>query len=213
MAVMQSPLSSGVTEKTPESILLGAGTIHKGLKFTAESGWNFKESIIGATSGGSKITITPSVTDIELDGVNVKAVGLAVKQGETATLETNISELTPEVIKWGVLGEIKKGSEQVTGYDEIKSKAKIESGDYIDALGWVGKTVSGREIIIIFDKALCTSGMEIEGKAKDPTTPKMTFECYADITGDLETLPYHIYYPTAVGVMAAAKAETETPKK
>lgn len=34
----------GVTENTPKEILLGAGTIHKGLKF-ADGKWNIKEGI------------------------------------------------------------------------------------------------------------------------------------------------------------------------
>ena len=44
--------SSGITASTPENIMLGAGTIHKGLAF-ADGKWNFEESLIGATSGGN----------------------------------------------------------------------------------------------------------------------------------------------------------------
>lgn len=209
MAVNETPLSSGVTEKTPESILLGAGTIHKGLKYTASTGWNFKETLIGATSGGSKLAITPEVVNVEIDGANVKVEGLAAKQGETATLETNFAELTPEIMKWAVIGSLGDASgEMATGYTEIKSKPRIEKGDYIEHLAYVGKTLKdGKPIIIIFDKALCTSGMELEGKAKEAAVSKITFECYAEITGDLETLPYHIYFPKAA---AAAASKTKT---
>jgi len=52
----------GITADTPKNILFGAGTIHKGLKYTAgasggKGSWNFNESIIGATNGGSKLAI------------------------------------------------------------------------------------------------------------------------------------------------------------
>ena len=68
----------GVTESTPKNIMLGAGTIHKGLKF-AEGRWNFSESLIGATSGGNKLTITPEITTVEVDGALVKVKGLDFK--------------------------------------------------------------------------------------------------------------------------------------
>lgn len=184
----------GVTANTPKNIFLGAGTIHKGLTFSGTA-WNFTESLIGATSGGSKLTIVPTLKDIELDGVDVKVKGLTVKIGETAKLETNLAELTPEAMKMAVLGTSQVAT-GVTGYTEIVSKAQIQTGDYVTGLGYVGKTLDGTPIIVIFDDALCTSGLELEGKDKENGVIKLTFDCYADLTDDLKTLPYHIYYPT-----------------
>ena len=89
--------SSGITADTPKNILFGAGTIHKGFKYTSNA-WNFAESLIGATQGGSKFSIVPEISDIEVDGALVKVKGLAVKTGETATLEVNFVELTPEIL-------------------------------------------------------------------------------------------------------------------
>lgn len=186
--------SSGVTADTPKNILLGAGTIHKGLTYLGNA-WNFEESVICATQGGSKFTIVPEIKDIEADGALVKVKNLAVKTGETATLETNFLELTPEIMKMATLGKTASSS-TVTGYSEITSKARIEEGDYVEKLAYVGKTIGGTPIIVIFDNALCTSGLELEGKNKENGVIKATFECYASMDGDLETLPWHIYYPT-----------------
>ena len=195
MALGEEFKSSGVTEKTPGNILLGAGTIHKGLTF-AEDKWNFAESLIGATSGGSKFTIKPELLDLDVDGVLVKTEGLTVKVGETASIETNIAEVTPEILKMAVIG--KDGADAAkTGYSEIVSKKQIEEGDYIENFGYVGKTIDGKPIVIIFEKALCTSGLEIEGKNKEAGVFKGTFECYAPLAGEHDVLPYHIYYPTA----------------
>lgn len=186
----------GVTKNTPENILLGAGTIHKGLKFDKESKkWNFNESLFGATSGGNKLSITPEALDVEVDGALVKAKGLTFKQGETATLETNLLELTPELIKTLVIGEVVENSE-VEGYDLIESRANIKEGDYFENIAFVGKKTDGTPIIVILDNALCTSGFEAEGKNKNAAVMKATFECYADPNkGNLDKLPYHIYYP------------------
>lgn len=199
MAVGTEFKSSGITENTPKTIMLGAGTIHKGLKFTAGSGsdgsWNFEESLICATSGGSKLSIVPEFYDVPVDGALVKVKGLTVKVGETATMEVNPIELTPEVLKMALIGD-SSTSATITGYDEIKSRAVINSGDYISDMGYVGKTIEGNPIIIIFDNALCTSGLELEGKNKEAAVPAFTFECFADLSPEADTLPWHIYYPT-----------------
>lgn len=130
-----------------------------------------------------------------MDGALVKIKGLTAKVGETATLEINPVELTPEVLKMAVIGD-SKTSTTATGYDEITSRAVITAGDYISNLGYVGKTIEGKPIIIIFDNALCTSGFELEGKNKEAAVPKFTFECFADLSPEADTLPWHIYYPT-----------------
>ena len=202
MAIGDEFKSSGITENTPKTIMLGAGTIHKGLTFTAggSSGtgsWNFSESLICATSGGSKLSIVPEFYDVPVDGALVKVKGLTVKVGETATLEINPIELTPEVLKMAVIGD-SSTSTTVSGYDEIKSRAIINTGDYITNMGYVGKTIEGKPIIIIFDNALCTSGLELEGKNKEAAVPAFTFECFADLSPEADTLPWHIYYPTPV---------------
>ena len=194
--------SSGITAKTPDTILLGAGTIHKGLEFKTESKkWNFEESLIGATSGGTKVSIKPEFKDIEVDGALVKVMGLAVKVGETATFETNLVEVTPDNIKMLCIAN-SGAAENVEGYSQITSRARLVKGDYIKNLGFIGRTLDGTPVIIVFDYALCTSGFEIEGKNKENSVVKATFECYADLTPEADTLPYHIYYPTPVGAGA-----------
>lgn len=194
MAIGEEFKSSGITERTPKTVMLGAGTIHKGLTFT-ESKWNFEESLICATSGGSKLSIKPEFYDIPVDGALVKVKGLTAKVGETATLEINPIELTPDVVSMAVIAD-KEASETAQGYTELTSRAVINEGDYVQHLAYVGKTIEGKPIIIVFDNALCTSGLELEGKNKEAAIPKLTFECYADLSPEADTLPWHIYYPT-----------------
>ena len=193
MAVGTEFKSSGITANTPKTVMLGAGTIHKGLAFV-ENAWNFEESLICATSGGSKLSIVPEFYDVPVDGALVKVKGLTVKVGETATLEINPIEMKPEILNMAVIGD-EKESTTAQGYMEMTSRATINEGDYVEKLGYVGKTIEGKPIIIIFDNALCTSGLELEGKNKEAAVPKFTFECYADLTPEADTLPWHIYYP------------------
>ena len=187
--------SSGVTKNTPGNIPFGAGTIHKGLKFNTETKkWNAAESLVGATSGGSKFSIVPDVQQVEVDGALVAVKELDVKQGETAKMEINFAELTPEIMKSSLIAQMVNS--EVEGYNLIESKSQIETGDYWENIAFVGKTLTGKPIIAILDNALCTSGMELEGKKKEASVGKYTFECRQDIEGDLTVLPYHIYYPT-----------------
>lgn len=199
MALGDEFKSSGITENTPKTVMLGAGTIHKGLTFTKgdignPGTWNFEESLICATSGGSKLSIVPEFYDIPVDGALVKVKGLTVKVGETATLEINPIELTGDILNMAVIAN-SADSTTATGYTELTSRAIISTGDYITNLGYVGKTIEGKPIIIIFDNALCTSGLELEGKNKEAAVPKFTFECFADLSPEADTLPWHIYYP------------------
>lgn len=186
---------TGVSANTPKNIMFGAGTIHKGLKYT-NNAWNFDSTIVGATSGGSKLSIVPEITNIEVDGALVKAKGLTVKTGETASMEINFIELTKDIIKTATIGA-DGTSDDATNYDVIQSKAAIAEGDYWENIAFVGKTLEGKNIIAIMDNALCTSGFEQEGKNKEGAVGKYTFECHADLTSDLDTLPWHIYYPKA----------------
>lgn len=188
---------TGVTTGTPKNILFGAGTVHKNLKYNSSAKtWNFEESIIGATSGGSKLSIVPEFVDVEADGALVVVKGLKVKTGETAEMELNLLELTKDIIKSAIIG--KDGTSSDTNYDLIESKADIEEGDYLENIAFVGKKLDGKNIIVIMDNALCTSGFESEGKNKEAGVGKYTFVCHADLESELDTLPYHIYYPKTV---------------
>ena len=186
--------NNGVTANTVQNIPFGAGTIHKGLKYD-ESGkkWNFEASLVGATKGGSTLSITPEFYSVAPDGSTVAIKDFRRKVGETATMEVNMLELTADLVKSAVIG--KDGASKDAEYALIESKDSIEAGDYWENIAFVGETLDGKNIIVILDNALCTSGLSIEGKNKEEGVGKYTFECHADASTSLTTLPYHIYYP------------------
>ena len=177
----------GVTASTPKNIVFGAGTIHKNM--TKEgSKWTGGE-IVGATNGGSKLSIVPEFVDVPVDGANVLVKGLKVKTGETATMDVNFAEVTADVIAAAAAGKNTAGV--------ITSKAAIAEGDYWDNVAFVGKTVTGEEIIAVLPNALITSGFELEGKSKEGSVVTCTFTCHADLEGELDILPWEIIYPEA----------------
>lgn len=182
-----------ITENTPGNILLGAGTYLRNLKYET-NGWT--GTPIGATSGGGKVSIVGELMDIELDGALVKVKGLTVKQGGKATMEVSYAELSPDLLKTATL--FKEGTSDADGYTMLVDKPHIEEGDYQENFGFVGKTADGsKDIIVIFESAICTSGFEMEPKNKENAIVKLTLEAAAEISGNLDTLPVKIYYPTA----------------
>lgn len=188
MAVMGK---HGVSATTPKNVLLGAGTYMKGLKFT-DGKWT--GTIIGATNGGGKVSIKGEFVDIELDGALVKFKGQTVKQGGTATIEANFAEVSEDVLKMASLFE--SGTSDADGYTMLVDKANIKETDYVEGFGFVGKTADGsRDIIVIFEYGLCTSGLELEGKNKEQSVIKLSIDAYAENAGDLDTIPVKIYYP------------------
>ena len=186
---------TGVTSETPKNILFGAGTIHKNVKYTEGTGWNFEDSIVGATQGGSKLSIVPEFVDVEADGALVLVKGLKVKTGESASMEINFLEINQDIMKHALIGE--EGTSEDKNFTVLQTKADVVDGDYYENIAFVGQTLDKRQIIVIMENVLCTSGFESEGKNKEAGVGTYTFTCHADINSDLQTLPVKLYYPKA----------------
>lgn len=185
----------GVTTETPKNVLLGAGTYLKGIAWdSAEKKWT--GTIVGATTGGGKLAIEGEYLDLDIDGALVLFKGQTVKIGGKAKMEFNLTEINGDNIKTGT--HFTQAESDAEGYDLFVDKPNIEEGDYLENFGFVGKTANGaKDIIVIFENALCKSAFELETKNKEQSSLKINLEAYANNAGDLDTLPIKIYYPTA----------------
>lgn len=183
----------GITKGTPKEILLGAGAYYKDLKYEESTGWS--GTILGATQGGGKVSITPEYITIEVDGATVKVKGLEKKVGEVATMEINLLEIK-ETHLVEVLHMEEDTSKKVPGYKIYKSKRDIGDDDYFENIAFVGTLTSGKQVIIIFENGIIEGALELEPKNKEVSVFTATIECTADFEqDDLEHLPYYIYYP------------------
>ncbi len=192
MNVFDKFKKSGITNRTPKSLLLNAAVLYKGLKYDNETK-KWSGTLLGATSGGTKVSISSDYQEIEIDGAIVKVKGLTQKQGETGSIEANLVEVTPDNLKMAIVG--RDGETDVEGYSLIETKSLLEDGDYIENIGAVGFLSSGLPVIVIMENMLCTSGLEMETKNKDNVVMKVKFECHAGFEDDHDTLPIKIYYP------------------
>ena len=186
----------GVTKNTPSNIPFGAGAWFKNLKYEEGTGWG--GTVLGATSGGSSIKIVPEVIDVEVDGALALAKGLALMAGGTGEAEVNFAEVNKDILALTMLGEVlpDESEHAVEGFDCIQAKNAITEGDYVENLGFVGYTADqSKQIIAIFDWALCKSGFQLDPKNKEAGVVKATFTAYGDIDTDLDKIPVRIYYP------------------
>lgn len=184
----------GITESTPKNLLFSAGTFYKNLKYTATK---WEGTVLGATSGGGKVTITPEYADAELDGATVAVKGAKFKVGETASLEATFTEIK-EGITVDALHLVKDSTFSNEKWVKYDSKALLDDSDFLENVAFVGTLTSGKQVIFIMDNAICTSAFELNGQNKTQATYTCTFECTADLTqGDLYHLPYHIYFPVS----------------
>jgi len=151
------------------------------------------ENVLGATSGGNKVSIMSELVPIDVDGAIVKVIGLTQKQGETGTLETNLAQHTKESFLRAIIGE--EQDSLIKGYSQLTTKSLIEASDYLDNIAYVGTFSDGTECVIIMENALCTSGLEMEGKNKETSVVKATFECNAGFEDAHDTLPIYIFVP------------------
>lgn len=151
------------------------------------------KNVLGATSGGNKLSIIPEINPIEVDGALVKVKGLTLKQGETGTLETNLAQHTKESFIRAIVG--KEQDSLIKGYSQLTTKPLIEVSDYLENIAYVGTMSDGTECIVIMENALCTSGFELEAKNKETAVFKATFECNAGFEDSHDTLPIYIFVP------------------
>lgn len=150
---------------------------------------------IGATKDGSKVSIVPEYTDIEIDGVLVKMEGLTLKTGEKGSIEAVVVDLSSENIETALNGISKSTGSQIGSSDTyVTTKSAIDERDYVSNLALVAKRIGTDDVIAVwFKKALCTSGFEIDMKNKAVAGNKYTFEACADQSDEnVDTLPIEI---------------------
>lgn len=190
MGLIEKFRKSGITSSTPKNMLINAAVLYANLKYE-DGKWN--GDLLGATSGGAKVSIVPDYQDIEVDGAVVKVRGMTLKQGESAYIEANLIEMTPEILQMTMAAS--KAESPVEGYDLYRTKSLLEDTDYIENISAIGTLSDGREIIVIMENMLCTSGFEADTKNKDKSVLKCKFECFAGFEDDHDRLPVFIYYP------------------
>lgn len=184
--------AQAIDASTPDQILFGAGSYHYDVVLNQDkTAVTSLGTFFGCTNGGGKFAVVPNIVQLEVDQSTVAREGFYVKQGEEAYIETNWTQIGGEPLAKALIAEAKAGE----GTKIITSRETIESGDYFNNFAYVGKTVSGKPVIIIFERALCTSGLEVESKKGEQSSPTVKVNCVAAADSGQNKLPWIIIWP------------------
>lgn len=201
---------NGVTAKTPSRIPFGAGFYFNGVPYSEQVAPTMevmKAAAMGATQEGGSVNIIPEFFRPELDDVHVAVMELEKKIGETASMEVSFAELSPESLMHSTIGKLGETTDK--SYDVITSASTLKPGHYYEGFGYCGELFDGRPVIILFKRALCTSGFTTENKSKTNALFKGTFECRSDMEYGVIKLPYAIFIRKAEGWVAVDPDEVK----
>lgn len=184
----------GITQETPTRIPFGAGFYFHGVDYNEKVAPTLeacKAACVGATQEGGTVTFTPEFFDIPLDGATVLVEELKKQIGEKSQMEVSFAELTPDLMAHQMIAQI---GETTDGKHKVLTSAGgLRKGHFYAGFGFYGEFIDGREMIIMYKKALCTSGFVMEPKPKANPVFKGTFECHSDLEYGVTKLPYVIF--------------------
>ena len=205
---------TGYTQDTPKRFQLNAGALLENLtwvKGAEEAGGKWSGDLIGATSGGSSISLVNTFRQAEIDGVFTAVVGGDSIESSEGKFEVNMIEWTANNLKRALLADVKTsdGTQYPTGYEVITTRREVKSTDYIENLAYVGTiTGSNNPIIIIMHHAFPTGGLEFEPKDKQEGIYKLVFEARASADNANDTsLPVTILFPNATDGVSGFAAQ------
>lgn len=189
---------TGYSDNTSKSYIINAATVYTDVTYATGSG--FTGTLHGATAGGVTLTIETTYRDIEVDGTShMKVKGNKVLEAATATITTNVKEITAETIRKSLNGTLEEVEvdEGPTGYKVVRSKRFVEDADYTTNMAVVG-TLSGTNepVIAILDNVLCTSGFEGATEDNSEMVIEQVYEAHATVEQlDADEFPWRILYP------------------
>lgn len=189
-------LITGLTTKTPENLLLGAGAFFKGYDVAKDTPKTAAAKLIGATQGGGSFNAVPTVRQIAVDGGKTYTKGLEELEEWVVTMVANAKEVTVDNLK-AALGAAKvEDAAAPEGYKKITGKEQFEDADYLENITWIG-TLKGSKtpVIIVMKNALSINGLALNVTDKNEAVIPITLTAHYDLA-NLEEVPYEIYYPT-----------------
>lgn len=149
-----------------------------------------EEGILGATIGGGSFQCTPTIRNIEADGMRYPIVGSTVNDMWTVKLTGTMKECRPENFKDALICADLETSGNVT---KIKVRTDINAEDYIDSLCWVGDTSKGF-VLIELKNALNLTGANFTFTDKGEGTLPFEFQAHAKNLADMEYAPVEIVF-------------------
>lgn len=133
------------------------------------------EGLLGMTRGGGTFQCTPTLRNIEGDGLRSPFVGGTVNDGWTVKLTGTLLEITPENFAAAMMCADKP--ETSGNATAIKLRTAIKREDYIPKICWIGDTSQGY-MLIELQNALNVTGANFTFTDKGEGTLPFEFQAH-----------------------------------
>ena len=180
----------GITSTTYTNLIYDTGAVYTGFTDFSSLG-----TLLGATSGGSTLSIEQEVKVIQADG----ALG-PVKGGRR--IISTMAKLTVNFLEHS-LANFKRAMPASTSatfdvsWDAVTRAVRIADTDYIDDITLVAESSGGANSFgVKLSNVLCDGNIEMTFGDKEEAILPITFTAHYT-TSDLDTDPVTIYYPNA----------------
>ncbi|MFB5068287.1 MAG: hypothetical protein F6I01_002160 [Aerococcus sanguinicola] len=182
MAKNTSLPTTSYTADSAKNFVVGAGAVVQDFKYDKEKG-AYTYKALGATSGGSKISLKTEMRQMEIDGILSTPVGGDMVDSAEGTMELSFLEHNLEKFKMALIGNIITASADdvfEAGTEYVKPTSQILEENYVPGLAHISKLSSGDFLVVRFDYAICTEGLEMEPQDKNDNTLSVTFAARTD---------------------------------
>lgn len=202
---------TGLRPETFTQLQLNAGAFLKNFKWSTYTDADTLEEailtaleegtgVIGATRGGGTFQCTPTIRQIEADGMRAPIKASTVNDMWTVKLTGTMLEITPENFKDALICAdltTDSGGKKHT----IRIRNDIEDSDYIPSLCWVGDTSQGF-VLIELENALNLTGATFTFTDKGEGTLPFEFQGHQADLSQSKYAPCSIVFfdpPAGVG--------------
>lgn len=178
----------GITADTYKRLILDSGAAYTGWTDMATPG-----TLLGATKGGSQLTIEQEIKNMEVDGARGPVVGSRRITMVKVSLTVNFIEHTLENLKRLIVGSASAIEE--VNWNKITRSLAIVDGDFLSNIALIGE-VSGDSdgVGVVLDNCICDSNFELSFADKEEGVIAATFTGHFD-PSDLDTEPWAIIWP------------------
>lgn len=147
-------------------------------------------TLLGLTQGGGTFQCTPTLRNIEGDGIRSSFVGGTVNDGWTVKLTGTMKEITPGNFQRALISADKETSGELT---TLTVRTAIKDEDYIPSICWVGDTAKGL-VLIALENALNTVGATFTFTDKGEGTIPFEFQAHQKDATNQDTAPCKVIF-------------------
>lgn len=201
---MPAGMTTGLTADGFKKLVLNAGAFVAGfdpssytsvvaLKTALATALADTTKSLGMTRGGGSFTVTREMRQVEADGIRYRFVGDTFVDSADAYLSTTLIQVgDPDILK-NVMGTVTADT-TTTGKTVLQLKTRLEEGDYLEDLCWVGDIADGGLVVIHMLNAVNTADLAITITDKGELTLPVEFHAFQSDVEDYDVAPFEIIF-------------------